>query len=103
MGNGFSFSRVQMDLERRAQLAACIDAPDPDLALAEMLVSLPITERDPEVHDGGYRDGLWAMVLHVQGRPDLYPQIDRSKRVLTQLDRLSNAQIRQAARAAICK
>jgi len=100
--NGFSFKKVQMELERRAQLAALIDAPDPDLALAEMIAVLPVSERDPGEHAGGYRDGLRAIVIHVQNRPDLYPRIDRTKRVVTQLDLLSNEQIRQAARAVAC-
>lgn len=100
---GMDFDEVQIELEMRAQLGACVDAPDPDLALAEMLLALPLVERSPEVHDGGYRDGLRAMILHILQRPDLYPQIDRRLRVVTQLDRLSNAQIRQAARAVLAR
>ncbi|MDJ0974809.1 MAG: hypothetical protein QNJ98_10150 [Planctomycetota bacterium] len=99
--NGFSPRRVEMELERRAQLGAVLLAPDPDLALAEMILPLPVQEREPEVHDGGYRDGLARMVRHIYARRDLYPQIDRTRRIVNQLDRLSNEQIRQAARATL--
>ncbi|MDJ0520464.1 MAG: hypothetical protein QNJ90_00160 [Planctomycetota bacterium] len=100
---GLDFDVIQIELEMRAQLGACVDAPDPDLALAEMLLALPVVQRRPDVHDGGYREGLGAMIRHILQRPDLYPQIDRRKRVLTQLDRLTNAQIRQAARAVLVR
>ncbi len=99
--HGFSFHGVEMELEYRAQLVACAEAPDPDLALAEMLLALPVWAREPEVHDGGYRDALGAIVRHVLARPDLYPQIDRRRRIVTQLDRLSNPQIRAVARAVL--
>ncbi len=98
---GLDFDKVQMELEMRAQLGACIDAPDPDLALAEMLVALPVKQRSPEVHDGGYRDGVRAMMLYIHAHPARYPQIDVSRRILPQLDRLTNAQIRQTARAVL--
>jgi len=97
--NGLDFDTVQMELERRAQMGALIDAPDPDLALAEMLVAVPVRQREPEVHDGGYRDGLKAMVLYIHAHPDRYPRIDPSRRILAQLDRLTNPEIRAIARA----
>ena len=99
--HGFSFDRVQMELEYRAQLVACAEAPDPDLALAEMLMVQPVQQRSPEVHDGGYRDALGALVRHIQAHPRAYPQVDPRYRILTQLDRLTNQQIRAAARAVL--
>jgi hypothetical protein len=98
---GLSFARFEAELERRAQLASVIDAPDPDLALAEMIEMLPAEEHEPEAHAAGYRNGLDRIVRHVWSRPDLYPQIDRSARVLPQLDRLSLEQLRRAARAVV--
>jgi len=98
---GLSSTRMEAVLERRAQLASVIDAPDPDLALAEMVELLPAEEHEPEAHAAGYRDGLARLVRHVWARPDLYPEIDRSRRVLPQLDRLSNDQLRGAARAVV--
>ncbi len=99
--NGLSPTKIEMELEERAQLTACVFAPDPDLALAEMLLAFPVTERVPEVHAGGYRDGVARICRHVYARPDLYPQIDRSRRIVAQLDQLTNEQIRRAARAAL--
>jgi tetratricopeptide (TPR) repeat protein len=96
---GFAPKRMEAVLERRAQLAAVIDAPDPDLAVEEMVELLPVTERDPEVHAAGYQEALDRLIRHVWSHPALYPQIDRSRRVLPQLDRLTNEQLRQAARA----
>jgi tetratricopeptide (TPR) repeat protein len=98
---GFSAQRVQMEFERRAQLGAAIDARDPDLALAEMLLALPVTAREPEVHDGGYATALAQIVRHLAAHPARYPQIDPRRRIVTQLDRLTNEQIRAAARAAL--
>ncbi len=98
---GLSSARMEATLERRAQLASVIDAPDPDLALAEMVEMLPAEEHEPEAHAAGYRDGLALLVRHIWSRPDLYPEIDRSRRVLPQLDRLSNEQLRRAARAVV--
>jgi tetratricopeptide (TPR) repeat protein len=100
---GFSTTRVEMGLEGRAQLAAVADAPDPDLALAEMVLPLPVHERVPEVHDGGYRDAVGLLIRHVRSRPDLYPRIDPALRVLPQLDRLTNDEIRGAARAVLAR
>ncbi len=98
---GLSSARMEAVLERRAQLASVIDAPDPDLALAEMVEMLPAEQHEPEAHAAGYRDGLALLVRHIWSRPDLYPEIDRSRRVLPQLDRLSNEQLRAAARAVV--
>lgn len=96
-----SLAVAEMELERRAQLAAVAESPDPDLALAEMLVLLPVVAREPDPHDGGYEEGVRRLVRHVASRPDLYPAIDRSYRILPQLDRLTNEQIRRAARAVL--
>ena len=99
--HGADFDRVQAELEYKAQLVACVEAPDPDLALAEMLVGLPVVGRDPEVHDAGYRDALGTLVRHIATHPADYPQIDIRRRIVTQLDRLTPEQIRRAARAAL--
>jgi tetratricopeptide (TPR) repeat protein len=99
--HGFDFQSVQAELEMRAQLVACIEAPDPDLALAEMLLSLPVVSRSPEVHDAGYRDALGVMVRAISTHPERYPRIDVRARIVTQLDRLTNPQIRALARQAL--
>lgn len=98
---GFASKRMEAVLERRAQLTALLDAPDPALALYEMVALLPAVEREPEVHAAGYRDGLARLVHHVWARPDAYPQIDRTRALLPQLDRLSDDQLRRAAWACV--
>lgn len=98
---GFAPERMEAVLERRAQLAAMIDAPDPALALAEMVEMLPVFDEHPEVHAAGYASALASLVREVWSRPDLYPGIDRSRRVLPQLHLLSDAALRAAARAAV--
>ncbi len=98
---GFSPHAIETELERRAQLGSVVLSKDPDMALAEMLLPLPIVEREPEVHDGGYRDGVARMLRYIDGNPARFPQIDRRFRLVMQLDRLSNEQIREAAQAAL--
>ena len=98
---GFSPHAIETELERRAQLGSVVLSQDPDMALAEMLLPLPIVEREPEVHDGGYRDGVARMLRYIDRNPARFPQIDRRFRLVMQLDRLSDAQIREAAQAAL--
>ncbi|MFM8980423.1 MAG: hypothetical protein ACKOSS_08175, partial [Planctomycetia bacterium] len=98
---GFAFARFEAALERRAQLAALASSPVPYLVLAEMVDRLPAEERDGDPHSVGYREGLARLVAHVAARPDLYPQVDRSRLVLAQLDRLSPQQLKAAARAVL--
>ena len=101
MRHGASPLAIERSLERSAQLSAVIDAPDPDLAVAEMLQGLPLTEDDPEVHASGYADGLADMVRYIAGNLRRFPQIDRRYRIVDQLWRLSNAQLVQVARCVI--
>ena len=76
-------------------------ARDPDLALAEMVLSLPVLEDDPGIHDGGYAQAVAQIVRYVAARPGSYPGLDPTRRIVTQLDLLTNEQIREAARAVI--
>ena len=96
-GAGFSANRVERELERRAQLAACVDARDADLALAEMCLALPVTSTEPEVHDGGYHDGLRDMVRHWHRHPGRYGRFDETRSLVGQLDRLREEDIRRLA------
>jgi tetratricopeptide (TPR) repeat protein len=98
---GFSAHAIETELERRAQLGSVVLSRDPDMALAEMLLPLPVVEREPEVHDGGYRDGVARMLRYIHCNPTRFPQIDRRFRYVMQLDRLTNDQIREAAQAAL--
>lgn len=98
---GFAFARFEAALERRAQLVALAASPHPYLVLAEMVERLPAEERDIDPHSRGYVDGLARLVAHVAARADLYPQVDRARLVLPQLDRLSPQQLQAAARAVL--
>ena len=96
--SGFSPLQVEMELERRAQLAALAYAEDPDLALAEMMAALPVHSCVPDPHAGGYRDAIRELTREIDRNPSRYPAIDREYRIVPQLDRLTNDQIRGAAR-----
>lgn len=95
---GFAPARVEMELERRAQLGAVADAPDPHLALAELIEFLPVEERAPEAHAGGYRQALRDLVRYVHAHPHRFPEVDRRRRILPQLERVAPEALRQAAR-----
>ena len=46
-------------------------------------------------------DAVRAMMLHIHANPMRYPQIDVARRILPQLDRLTNDQIRATARTVL--
>lgn len=96
---GLSATRFEAALERRAQLWALAASPHPYLVLAEMVERLPAEERDADPHSLGYRDALARLVAHVAADAGRYPQVDRTRLVLAQLDRLAPAQLQAAARA----
>jgi hypothetical protein len=96
---GVSLAKVEAFLEGRAQRAAVVDAPDPDLALSEMTRSLPLREKTPGAHDRGYRDQVAAFVRHVHDHAASYPAIDPTRSIVAQLDRLTNEEIRDVAKA----
>jgi hypothetical protein len=96
---GFSTDRVEARLEGRAQRAALIDSRYPALALAEMVRALPLFERSPEVHEWGYREQVAAILRFVEGNAARFPRIDVSRKILPQLDRLTDDEIRFVARS----
>jgi hypothetical protein len=103
MGVGLSPSRMEMELERRAQLAAVAESSEPDLALSELLAPLPVHARTPEAHDGGYARGAAQIVRYVERHARRFPRIDTTHRILPQLDLLSDEEIREVARAALAE
>jgi hypothetical protein len=60
--------------------------------------ALPLAERTPEAHERGYRDVTAALVAFIARRPDRFPTVDASRKILPQLDRLGPEEIRFAAR-----
>ena len=97
---GFAFGRVEAHLEGRAQLAAVRDARDPDLALLDLLRPLPLYERSPEAHERGYRDVVARFLRILAEHPTRWPRLDRTKKLLPQLDRLTPEEIRDLGNAA---
>jgi hypothetical protein len=95
---GLSLDKAEARLEGRAQLAAVRDARAPDLALVDLVRPLPLFERTPEAHDRGYRDVVVRMLARLHADAARYPAVDRSKKLLPQLDRLSPEEIRALAR-----
>lgn len=96
---GFSLDRVEARLEGRAQLGAVVDAARPDLAWMDLVAPLPVLERSAEAHDRGYRDVVVA-ALRVLARDEAgFPTIDRRRKLLPQLDRLSPDDLRRLGRA----
>ncbi len=94
---GFAFNRVEARLEGRAQLASVRDARDPDLALVDLVRSLPNEERSPEAHERGYRSVVEAMLRRLWLARAAYPAVDPTRKLLSQLDRLTPDQIRALA------
>ncbi len=99
VSEGFAFGRVEARLEGRAQLGAVIDAARPDLALMDLVAPLPLVETSPEAHDRGYRDVTVAIVRHLARHSARFPQLDPTRKLLPQLDRLSLEEIRAVARS----
>lgn len=91
---GFAAARVEARLEGRAQLASLRDGRDPDLALIDLVRSLPLVERSPEAHERGYRAVVEAMVRWTYANAWRFPAIDPTRKILPQLDRLTPEEIR---------
>ncbi|MFV1959610.1 MAG: hypothetical protein ACC662_09390, partial [Planctomycetota bacterium] len=73
--SGFSPRLLEGELERRAQLAAVAFGPDPDLAVAEMVVTQPAAKGSARVHAGGFREALHRMAVEIETNPDRYPGV----------------------------
>ena len=94
---GFAFGRVEARLEGRAQLASMRDAPDPDLALIDLVSGLPNFERAPEAHERGYRAVVRALLERLHASGGRYSAIDMARKLLPQLDRLTPEELRALA------
>jgi len=102
-GAGLSPIAVRAELERRAQLAALREAPDPRLPLALTVASLPVEgERLRDEHALGDRELLEAFVRVLDGGAVVDPRahgISRGHVLVQQLERLPGDAIRAIARA----
>jgi tetratricopeptide (TPR) repeat protein len=95
--SGFSAEGVEASLEGRAGLYALRHSEDARVTLAQMVGFLPEPGSAPP-HSEGYHRLLQAFVRVVHGDAKAFPSIDRRRNVLQQLDRLTDAEIREAAR-----
>jgi len=91
---GFSPEEILALLERNAQLAAIAEGPAPRAALATCCAVLG----QGEVHGVGYSAIVEAFVGEIDAHPGRYPEIDASRVIVQQLDRLSDEKVRALAR-----
>lgn len=95
--NGFSGANVEAWLEGRAQLEALAAAADPRIALAELLRDLPSRVSSPP-HSVGYYDVAEQLVQLIEESGSSTPEIDLSRVIVQQLDRLPPERIRGLAK-----
>jgi hypothetical protein len=74
-----------------------MSAREPRLALAALFGFLPTHEGETP-HAAGYRDAAQIAVDLVVDDPRSFPSIDLSQNVLQQMDRLSDAEVRELGR-----
>lgn len=102
-GAGLSPRAVRAELERRAQLAALREAPDPRLPLALAVSALPVEgARRADEHAVGYEALLEAFVTVLDEGEVVDPEahgITRTRVLVQQLERLPPDAIRAIARA----
>jgi predicted Zn-dependent protease len=96
---GFSPRRIEEWLELRAQCAALAAARNPWLPLCDCAMALSGGGRDGLTpHGDGYRELLAGLVAVIDDSPEDFSELDFSRVLLQQLDRLSEAKVRLAAR-----
>jgi tetratricopeptide (TPR) repeat protein len=99
---GFSSARVEEWLEMRAECIALARARNPYLVLAgcagQFGGSGGLTP-----HGGGYEELLRRLVGVIEDSPEFFPQLDRKRNLLQQLDRLTPRQIRVAAEGVLAE
>lgn len=99
---GFAPSRVEAWLEERAQAGALLDAASPWAVLAGTADLVP-NRNDAPPHSVGFCDLAQRWIDAIERERDSYPALDRERPILPQLDRLSEADLRRLARAAISR
>lgn len=100
---GFSPQRIMESLEYRAQLVALCDAPDPRVALAQVLDTVEQGGGGLTPHAGGFSTLLGDLLRMLEDRldadPSALPEIDRTKTRVHQLHHLSAETVRDLSRA----
>jgi thioredoxin-like negative regulator of GroEL len=95
---GFSAARAEEWLEMRAECRALARAENPWLVLASCASQLGGGEPALTPHAGGYRDLLARLVEVLDDDPEEFPSLARDGVLVQQLDRLSEDELREAAR-----
>ena len=101
--SGFSASAVQERLEYRAELVCLCDAPDPRVALSDVLVGVEAEGAALTPHAAGYARLLTDLLAELDqllasdGRA--LPAIDRERTLVHQLHRLGASEVRSLARS----
>ncbi len=90
--HGFSVRKVEVGLERTAEIWALRYAPDTRAALENTLIFLPF-ERSAPPHSVAYHAVVRELVEEIDEHPGEYPSIDQGGNILEQLDRLSDAEL----------
>ncbi|MFN0241672.1 MAG: hypothetical protein ACKVWV_02160 [Planctomycetota bacterium] len=100
---GFSPNGIMQALEYRAQLVALCDAPDPRVALAQVLETAELGGGGLTPHAGGYAlllgDLLELLEARLDADPRALPEIDRTRTRVHQLHHLPAETVRDLARA----
>ncbi len=97
LAHGFSGASIERALEGRAQALSILSAREPRLALAALFAFLPSADGETP-HVAGYRDAAQTAVDLVIDDPASFPSIAPDVNVLQQMDRLTDAEVRELAR-----
>jgi len=95
---GFSAQRAEEWLEMRAECRALARADNPWLVLASCASQLGGSQPTLTPHAGGYRDLLARLIEAIDDDPEAFPSLARDHVLVQQLDRLTEAELREAAR-----
>jgi hypothetical protein len=102
LSHGFSGRSIERALEGRAQTLSILAARSPRLALAGLLAFLPSKDGDTP-HVAGYVDSVRTAVDILLADPASFPSIDPAYNVVQQMDRLTDAEVRELARRLAAK
>jgi tetratricopeptide (TPR) repeat protein len=90
--HGFSPSKVEVGLERTAEIWSLHKSPDRRVALTNTLNFLP-HERSAPPHSVAYHGIVTELIAEIDRHPEDYPSIDRGFNILQQLDRLADGEL----------
>ncbi len=95
--SGFDGGAVEQRLEGRAAVVALVEAASPRAALASLLGFLPDLQGST-AHAAGYREVVSTAVELLRDDPKSFPSVSQDQNLLQQMDRLTDAEIRELGR-----